>query len=212
MNIKMILKVVFIAVLSLFVAACSSQSAIKANYYLLNEANSQAINKTQESVTHNGSSRYISVNKIRLSNYLSQPNIAMQLKDHQLYYSNSHLWAEQLDSGISKSLLKDLNQKSSSLHFVSHNSPVTDKASVQLTVEIEHFISTVNSEVILSGQFWLVEDTTTDGKMNKSTKRNFNYSLALEKDGYPHSVAKMRQLLTLLSAQIEELCEEQITQ
>lgn len=212
MNIKMILNVVFIAVLSLVIVACSSQSATNANYYLLNEANNQASTKTQKSMSDNTSSHYISVNKIRVSDYLSQPNIAMQMQDHQLYFSNSHLWAERLDSGIFKSLLNDLNQQSDSLHFVSHDSPVIGKTSAKLIVEIEHFIATVNSEVVLIGQFWLIGETTKDQTMIKNIKRNFNYSLPLEKDGYPHSVSQMRQLLALLSDNIAQLAEKQVSQ
>lgn len=210
MNIQMTSRIVFIAILSLAVAACSSQSATKASYYLLNEANSQALGEPKESGLDNSSVHYISIDKIRLSGFLSQPNIAMQMKDHQLYFSNSHLWAERLDSGIFKSLLNDLNQQSSSLHFVSYGSPEISKTSAKLIVEVEHFIATVNSEVILKGKFWLVEEAANDKSISKNIKQNFNYSLMLEKDGYPHSVSKMRELLTLLSDDISTLCEETI--
>lgn len=210
MNIQMTSRIVFIAILSLAVAACSSQSATKANYYLLNEANSQALGEPKESGLDNSLVHYISIDKIRLSGFLSQPNIAMQMKDHQLYFSNSHLWAERLDSGIFKSLLNDLNQQSSSLHFVSHGSPEISKTSAKLIVEVEHFIATVNSEVILKGKFWLVQEAANDNSISKNIKQSFSYSLTLEKDGYPHSVSKMRELLTLLSDDISTLCEETI--
>lgn len=188
----------------MLVSACSTQPAVKANYYLLNEASEHSAMST-DSNSKDGA--LIVLEKIKLSGYLTQPNIAMQLADHQLYFSNNHIWAEKLEYGITKSLLHDLNKKSLSTRFISKDSPVKNQSSARLILEVEHFIATSNSDVILSGQYWIISNKDNDG-MNINIKQDFHLSLTLEKDGYPHSVSKMRQLITDLSTEIVELSDK----
>jgi len=53
---------------------------------------------------------------------------------------------------------------------------------------------------MLSGQYWL----STADKNKQVTGKPFYIERQLEQDGYPHSVAKMRELISKLAMQIME--------
>lgn len=178
----------------LFLAACSTSPVQQINYFLLSGAS------TTETRSQLSSSTKIPVfiQEIRLAEYLSQSNLAMQLASNQIYYSRQHAWAERLEAGIEKALLQDLN---SSPHFhYSTEAPVDASSTLGLIIQFDHFVATDKSNVIASGSYWI----TGGSKASSTDQIMFNITTTLDRDGYAHAVEKMRFLVTKLSEQIEQ--------
>jgi len=176
---------------------CSSAPTPETNYYLLN--NQQSI-KLKSSTVDTTSKRtqmiILSIND--LPEYLAQPYLVMQMADHQLHYANFHMWAEPLQKGMSKTLLHDLNNLDPGIYFVGKSRGVMENKLTTLFVNIDYFHASSNSKVVLSGQYWLSKQ---DGN-SLPKEQNFYFERQLEQDGYPHSVAKLRMLLTKLAEKI----------
>ena len=167
---------------------CNSNPAKKSNYYLLNSSAVQS-----ESSQLVAQPDYV-LERIRMPDYLVQPNLVMQLSDHRLHYAGYDMWAESLQTAVSKVLVSELQNKGLKVHDHSE----TDLEVNRLFVRIDHFYPTDNSRVILSGKYW-VEDP-----VNKKVIRGsqFRFQDNLDRDGYAHAVAKMRELVDALSGQL----------
>jgi uncharacterized lipoprotein YmbA len=178
----------------LFLASCSTSNVKQVNYYLLNGTNSvnHSAVVTQQSIK-------VVVQKIRLAEYLTQSNLAMQINDHQLHYSRQHAWAEPLDNAISKALLTDLNEQQSDIVFLNKDDPLALEHQYELVLQFDHLIATDKSTVITSGTYWLV--SMNENKVTNHQKR-FSLEKRLTENGYLHSVSQLRMLLSELSSQI----------
>ena len=60
----------------------------------------------------------VAIAKVKLSDYLLQPNLVMRVQDNQLDVANYHSWAEPLDKAVQRILIDNLNQKRSETGFV----------------------------------------------------------------------------------------------
>lgn len=197
-------QLILISLLMCFLSGCSTKPANKMSYYLLNEAASSD-ELSSESIKR----IVVSVQDVRLSGYLDKDNLAMQLDEHRVYYSHQDFWAEPLETGVQKALLQDLNQHSSDVQFSEAKTPMIHPISAELIIEVEHFLATDKSSVILSGKYWVTQ-ALGNQKQFKPLYQTFNYSLPLKEDGYGHAVAQMRQLITLLSSDIVAKSEENL--
>ncbi len=191
----MFIKSLKLTLIILFLSGCTSSPKEQTQYYLLN----------QHSVLSDGSLqpkkselKQINLAKIKLPEYLSQPYLVMQLNDHQLHYASFHLWAESLQSGISKSLQTDLNNINSPFQF--NLNMTNSSAQYSLVLEINHFYPTNNSNVILTGKFALLNN---QGAF-LIPETSFKFSADLEKNGYQNSVSEMRGLINQLSVYLIE--------
>ncbi|MCW8875517.1 MAG: PqiC family protein [Kangiellaceae bacterium] len=181
-------KVFALLLVTILLAGCNSNPAKKSNYYLLNSSTAQS-----ESSQLIAQPDYV-LERIRMPDYLVQPNLVMQLSDHRLHYAGYDIWAESLQAGVSKVLVSELQNRGLKIHDHSE----TDLEVNRLFVRIDHFYPTDNSEVILSGKYW-VEDPVNRKVLSGS---QFSFQGKLERDGYAHSVAKMRELVSRLSKQL----------
>ncbi|GAA0853327.1 PqiC family protein [Aliiglaciecola litoralis] len=187
------IKTVIIGLL-LVLAGCSTKPVAILDYYLLDNAEPKATHSKQNipRVT-------ITIQDIGLADYLTQANLAIQLASHQLYYSKQHLWAEPLQKGIQKALLKDLNAATSEFAFVNTRSAMAHAPDVTIGIQVDHFVATHESMVVMAGYYWL--QPNNDKQMTKQLTR-FHFSKPLEQDGFPHSVSQLRVLISELSDEI----------
>lgn len=177
----------------ILLSACSAAPP-RINYYLLNS------NVPPSPAGLAGNAIKVELAELRLANYLQQANLIMQLKGNQIYYSRQDAWAENLKVAIAKSLLSDLNQATTAIHYVNYSEPHQDKARYQLVLNLDHFQATDKSLAIAQGSYWLLDSTTDTLLIHK----NFALQLELEQDGYPHAVTQLRHLLVTLSQQISD--------
>jgi len=188
-------KVVYFG-LSLLIAGCSS-APTPTNYYLLNN---QPLALSVNSVINpeEKQSKTIFVFVKDFPEYLEQPHLVMQMGDHKLHYANFHMWAEPLKQGFQKALLADLSSRKLAVEFIAYDRNFNQKNLQTLFVNIDFFHASANSEVMLAGQYWFV-----GSNKNKHFKNQpFSFKLQLEKNGYPHSVEKMRSLVSKLAKNI----------
>ncbi|EAQ67254.1 putative lipoprotein [Marinomonas sp. MED121] len=174
-------------ILSLFLLGCNSQPTPSSHYYMLNQQ--------QESDGVYGVSPIKDI-QLNLPEYLKQPNLVLQLSEHELSYAYYHTWAESLDDAVIKSLHQDLRAM---LKSQSKKTEKTNQARVNLIINIDHFYATFNSDVILAGNYTIVNSQQTKAL---SPEYNFTFKANIEADGYPHSVAKMRGLVKELAQDI----------
>lgn len=184
----------------ILLSACTSNNTPKTQYYLLNSPtlNTSVSNKNSARIIKNTNTPTITVNVLELPDYLKQPGLVLQLSDHQLHYSNFHMWAETLQTSIVRTLTQDLNTVDQRHHYVIAAMPSRQTFDTELLVEVTAFHATHQSQVILAGSYWLQERKTP----HVLKKHHFKFMVALTVDGYPHAVQQMRQAMTLLSSDI----------
>lgn len=174
------------AAMPLLLTACFSGPVTDTSYYLLENQAGQFMGEMQPVPE-----RVIVLQLHELSDYLSQPYLVMQTGAHRLQYARLHMWAEPLSDGISKALLSDLNGGQSTARFIRRGQGALPSGSQVLTVEVERFHVDAESQVILTGQYWLAGEAV----------QPFFLRRRLKDDGFPHSVATMRALLGELADQ-----------
>ncbi|MFT5312689.1 MAG: putative lipoprotein YmbA [Paraglaciecola sp.] len=177
--------------ISILLQACTSP-AEKINYYLLHTASNDTVKKI------NPQAPRIVLDKIQLAEYLRQDSLVLQLSEHELFYSPKDIWAENLQTAISKALLFDLNQQSNYYQYVNYTSARHDSVSYALVLQIEHFLATDKSEVVTAGKYSLENQETGEQLLSEA----FYLHQGLQKDGYPHAVQQLRTLVFALSDKI----------
>lgn len=185
------------------IVGCSTKSAPNSHYYLLNSPtlNAETLRQTSTNIaTAAKSSKHhlpvITLTVLELPDYLKQPNLVLQLSDHQLHYANFHQWAEPLQTSITQALNQDINRYDSRFRYVTP--PSHSKVSAALIIDINAFHATHQSQVILTGKYWLKNKNIP----LKLDDKSFTFSINLSDNGYAHAVTQMRNAITLLAKQI----------
>lgn len=189
---------IFLLICLILLTACSTQPVVKVNYYFLEQPG-----QAQPVAGQSPAKAHVAVQYPRLAGYLNQLNIAMQRDDHQLYYSTQHAWAEKLDIGMHTALLADLNAGSDQYSFVSERAPTADLSTIQVIIDVTHFIPTKDGEVIFSGHYWLLDIKQNNKQTEVLQAQDFSYRASLDQDGFPHAVSKLRELIQHLSTDIK---------
>jgi len=185
------MKKLIFTISALMLTACSS-APIKVNYYLLDRDTT-----AYQNTVNTASLPQLSISRIRLADYLNQPQLTILQKDSQIYYANQHLWAESLYSNIRRSLVNELG-KTGNYQVRLVSDPSSDNQDYQLDLQIDHLVATDNSEVILAGKYWLIKDNKV------IVRRDFYLSKNLANSGFSHAIEQQRLLLTELSQQINK--------
>ncbi len=133
----------------------------------------------------------VAIAKVKLSDYLLQPNLVMRVQDNQLDVANYHSWAEPLDKAVQRILIDNLNQKRSETGFVDRCQNCS-----QVHVFIDHFYPDEAGQVSLSGRF------TINNPEQSPQVEYFSFAQEQVGSGYKGSVVVMNQLLTQLSDKI----------
>jgi len=182
-----LIKLVSAIVLVLVLAGCASSGGTL-QYYLLHATSPAHVEQKQ------ASNRDVSLTSISLPNYLKQRGLVFQTSDTNLHIATDHLWAEPLDEGITKALTNALSPY--------HVSIVADRAEMKtdmnaLSLHIDDFIATWEGDIILRGQFHIVNALN-----NTQHKHDFYYVLPLHEDGFAGSVKVMRKAIDQLAQDI----------
>lgn len=183
-----------VLILLYFIGGCSVSPMAPINYYLLatpQKSETRTSLKVPDKVVH--------LAPIRLASYLKQENLAMLMADHRLIYSRQNIWAESIADGLKSSLLMDLNSKDEQVLFVDNKNPLVQTHTHTLLLSIEHFVATGDSQVILTGTYWI-----NNAESNQvATQHPFSLSQDLTQDGYAQAVRQLRDLITELSHKIQ---------
>lgn len=189
---KRIILLASIALLS----ACSS-APNKVNYYLLDKD----VSPYQQTAPASVDKPHLTLMRVKLASYLSQPQLAMQQQNNQIYYATQHLWAESLYENIRRSLINDLTHVSDYQVRLASDPKLTENE-IKLEIQIDHLVATDSGKVILAGKYWLIE-----GK-NAIVKQDFYFSEKLTQSGFSYAIEQQRGLLKQLSAQINQSLPE----
>ncbi|MGB2740229.1 MAG: PqiC family protein [Cognaticolwellia sp.] len=179
----------------ILMTGCSSDNTPKTQYYLLNSPTLDS-----SGIIGDDNNPIITVQIEELPDYLKQPSLVLQLSDHQLHYSNFHMWAEPLQVSIARSLTQDLNTIDNSHNYIIMTAPNTKKAKTAVVIDVIAFHATHHSKAILTGNYWLQQKNSK----NSLQKHHFKFTVALDLDGYPHAVEQMRKAVTQLANEITE--------
>jgi uncharacterized lipoprotein YmbA len=171
----------------LMLTACSSTPE-RVNYYVLSNQSSE----WQSTELSASQSLIVTLSKLSLAKYLSQPNLALLEREHEINYANKHVWAEPLDSSFAKALVDDFNRLDS-VRLLLAGDPNAGGSDLSLQIRIDHFLPTDSGNVVLIGDYWLLK------KGEVLVSKSFSLSEPLDKDGYAHSVAIQRQLVNELA-------------
>jgi uncharacterized protein len=188
--------IVICITLNLF-ACASTKEKESVKYYSLG-LNPEYINQDIANQVDTNKSRVI-VGPIQLAAFLRQKNMIMQIGDHEIYSANYHRWAEPLDEAIGKLLIQELNNRSEAYQFEKKMGYWNQNARYSLRLDFENFHASDNAETIVSGRYWFYGKEQT-----LKLDRLFNYADSLTRDGYLHSVEKLKQAIVTLADEIIE--------
>ncbi|OUR66647.1 hypothetical protein A9Q77_11125 [Marinomonas sp. 42_23_T18] len=174
---------------SLVLLGCNSQPTPTSHYYMLNQ---------QLDIENLTGVSPIKKIQLTLPEYLKQPNLILQLSEHELSYAYYHMWAENLDEAITKSLQLDLKALVKSVK-PEVDKIVSTKERANLVLNIDHFYATIDSKVVLAGNYTLVNTQQT---LALSPQYSFAFNTDIDENGYPNSVAKMRLLVQQLAQDV----------
>jgi uncharacterized lipoprotein YmbA len=139
----------------------------------------------------------LQIASVKLADYLNTRSLIIQTNQYQINNASYHLWAEDLDKAIAKSLLEKLKPLNNRLISVNNSVFQKEKPHFLLQLEFSAFHTTDQSQVISKGKYWIY-----DNAHKLILLKDFTYALTLEKDGYLHSIDKLNETLNLLAADI----------
>lgn len=178
----------------LLLAACVSSPPAAVNYYRLGASQTQSATELSIDLPA------LVIDRIALAEYLSQSGLVIAQGDHQLQVSRTHLWAEGLDRALPRTLLVALEEQSNEFRVYLDTMDYIPRRDYELRLQIDSFQATDAGEVVAAGRYQLI-DTKLKTEL---AARNFFFTEALETDGYPHAVERMRTLVSRLAAAINE--------
>ena len=173
----------------MLLSGCAS-NPVDLQYYLLHSPDQQSASPTGQA------SKQIRFEQLRLPDYLKQRGLAMQTGPATVYFSSQHVWAEPLNAGLLQSLTDTLWQQEQLQ--VLPNNIYKERQIPRVDLQIDDFIATYTSDVLLKGHYWV---HYPDGKSNVY---RFDFRAALQRDGFEHTVVKMRELISQLAADINK--------
>jgi uncharacterized lipoprotein YmbA len=188
-----------IIALTVLLTACSSKTIETTNYYLLNNPTAK-VEHDKIAFESSLDKQLVMVKVNELPDYLNQPNLVMQLSNHQLHYAHYHMWAEPLAIGISKTLTHALNTSDMANKIVFSNEKITVNTSATIIVNIESFQANHYATMLLTGYYKILPMESNE----RLERHGFTIELNLEQDGYLHSVEKMRLAIKKLANQISK--------
>ena len=199
MNFIQIKKLTVFMLLSASLFSCSSSAPLTINHYILDtDINAYTAPKpTDQNPEVSAKPPRVVLKQIRLAKYLQQSQLAILQTNQQIYYSQQNIWSESLEHAIARALVNDVNQNNNSYTLLTNNEPHAGKSDYQLTLQLDHFVATDKSEVILAGKYWL----TQQGNLVQNAP--FYFERTLTEDGFSHAVKQQRSLLKALAKHLQ---------
>lgn len=174
------------------VAACASRSIDDSYYSLVLAADEPAAPAVNDNV-----SPQLLLGPVVLPDYLDQRGINMQIGSSGIRSANHHFWAEPLDEGIGKVLVRDIAKLSGGLTVERQIGRETVSSNCRLGIEFDKFHATDTATVVSSGRFWLSGN-------GPRVRREFDLMRRLSADGYGHAVDSLRELLRSVAGLVSE--------
>ena len=145
---------IFLVLVGLFgLGACAPS-----NYYVLSTA-------SQPSVRYAPKNRVVGVEKITLPKYLFKREIAVAKSPSRVTFLNSAVWAEDLDSGLTRRLISFLQKKFNQPDIYLYPWGLDTQPALKVKVQITRFIA-YGDRVYLDAS-WKVEDMHSHRHMAK---------------------------------------------
>jgi uncharacterized lipoprotein YmbA len=193
------------SLLSLGVVLCTACAAAPKqvqHYVLETTAQTSAQTSVQTSgktaVPDKVNAALVVVGPVDLAEYLDQPSLVMQQGGHTFHVAQYHVWAEDLSRALTRALVHDLDQQASPYRFEDRADQHSETAARQIRLRIDQFHPTDQNQVVLAGQYWIYQ------KKQLLARRSFALQGDLQENGYPHAVARMRQIVRQLAAQLAD--------
>lgn len=183
--------------LCLAIGACASEP-LSISYYLLSTPSAEQA-RTQ-SMTEK---KTLVIEDVEMAAYLRQSGIVMQTSGSQLQISKQHLWAENLELSVPKYLATAIQNQSANYQVFVRNLDFVPNAQYSLRVHIDNLQATDQGEVVSSGRYQLIDNEDS----SRSIAVDFYFETDLQDDGYSHAVAKIRDLLSDIAADIISTAE-----
>lgn len=176
----------FIAVVSLILSACSSQST-PIQYYLLHTPDDI------QSSEHKAEIKTLWLADLNVSDYLLQRGLAFQTDQNSLHISTQHIWAEAFESGFKKKLAHSLGPEIVLDHY-----GYNGDSDLSLELDLLHLVSTYQGDVVISAEY------TVKDKNGKALQKQFSSRIPLASDGYGHAVNVYRTAINELAKDINK--------
>lgn len=183
--------------LCLAIGACASEP-LSISYYLLSAPSAEQA-RTQSMIEK----KTLVIEDVEIAAYLRQSGIAMQTSGDQLQISKQHLWAENLELSVPKYLATAMQSQSANYQVYVRNLDYVPTAQYSLRVHIDNLQATDLGEVVSSGRYQLIDNEGS----KQSIAVDFYFERDLQEDGYSHAVAKIRELLNDIAADIISTAE-----
>lgn len=186
-------RLIFIVLLPVIITACSSKPIVL-THYLLHQPmpESTPVNADIYSRTP------ILLRSITTPDYLKHRNLSIQTSNNTLHFASQHVWAEPFANSFVFALTSELTEHHN-LHLERNEAWITNPQNTAiLDIRLQDFIPTYNGNVIATGDFRLEL-----GQGGEVLMRRFHFSLPIEQDGFSHSVATMRKLISQLANEID---------
>ena len=188
------IRLAYLTALLITITACSSTPE-KIKLYSLSIPESAASTSNNNTIALNKPVLHIAPAK--LADYLNTRNMIIQSNQYQVNNARYHLWAEDLDRAIARTLLNKLQPLNNKYILTNTSTFKKNKEQYTLQLEFSAFHATDHSQVIAKGKYWLL-----DKNQKMIVLKNFDYALTLEQDGYLHSVKKLNETLDMLANDI----------
>lgn len=183
--------------LTLVLGACATEP-LPISYYLLSTPS--AAHARQQTMVER---KVLVIEDVEMAAYLRQSGIVMQTTGDQLQISKQHLWAENLELAVPKLLAMAMQGQSSEYQVYVRNLDYVPSANYSLRLHIDNLQATDRGEVVSSGRYQLIDNDNAGA----SVAVDFYFERDLQEDGYSHAVAKIRELLNDIAADIMRTAE-----
>lgn len=190
-------RLIFISLLLLAAAGCTSQPA-RISHYNLPGYNEPASLETEVQTD----ATPVRVD-LQVAGYLSAPGIVYQTSELEVESAYGHRWAEALPVQLNRILLTALVRSEKHFRSVSKQPDNAGKG-YEVLVDVERFQGRYDGKAIVIGSWTL---KTLNGQFIKV--RRFNIETPLDEDGYPQLVRSLnrgwKQVCGEIVAELEQL-------
>ncbi|MHB0774104.1 PqiC family protein [Halomonas sp. WWR20] len=181
-----------VVLLSVMLSGCAGSSTSASRYTL--PAAGQGVQYSTPA------SRTLILEPIRVAPYLDSDGIVMQLSDIEIHQASNHLWAEDLNRQLERSLRHHLSLALPEVRVLRENRGADAEQSLSVRLDVENFQGRHDGMAVVSGQ-WQLRDPS--GRL--LSLQHFDIERALDADGYP---ALVRSLGSAWQTVAEQLADE----
>lgn len=180
-----------VLLISVGIGACGS-APIEDHYYsLVLDAGPGSNSSTSTSATADVN---LGLDRIAFPEFLQSRNLITQVDANQILTAQHHFWAEPLDDAISKLLIRYIG---SQVDGINVDYSMISAVDCSLRLEFDQFQATDRGAVVASGRYWL-------NSADRKVKREFEYSVAQQTDGYKGAVVSLGSAVRTLANDIAD--------